>query len=154
MIEPRLSTGYARSEQEREMKNKMTITVNDYQKLMEFLELASLKTKMPDVTEQLAENLGAARLLPQKEIASSVVTMNSRVKLKDLKYRREAEITITYPQDAAPRAGRVSVFSEIGLALLGRKEHDIVSWRIPNGMGEFQVEKVTYQPEAAGDYLL
>jgi len=132
----------------------MTITVSDYQRLMGFVELASLKTRMPVVTHKLVERLGAAKLLPQKQISRNVVTMNSRVKLKDLANQREAEITITYPQDAEPRERRVSVFSEIGLELLGRKENDIVSWRVPNGMGKFQVEKVLYQPEAAGDYFL
>jgi regulator of nucleoside diphosphate kinase len=80
--------------------------------------------------------------------------MNSRVKLKELNNRTEGEITITYPDDAEPRERRVSVFSEIGLALLGRKENDVVSWRIPNGVGQFEVQKVTYQPEASGHFYL
>lgn len=136
------------------MQKPITITVNDYQRLMGLIEFASLKAKMPKVTSQLMENLGEAKLLPQHEIMDNVVTMNSRVKLKDLTNRIEAEITITYPEDAEPRERRVSVFSEIGLALLGRKENDVVSWRIPNGIGMFEVQKVTYQPEAAGDYYL
>jgi regulator of nucleoside diphosphate kinase len=136
------------------MKNKMIITVNDYQRLMGFVEMTSLKNSMPVVTDRLLESLGTAKVLPQKEIGRSVITMNARVKLKDLGSKREAEITITYPQDAEPRERRVSVFSEIGLALLGRKENDIVSWRVPHGIGRFQVEKVIYQPEAAGDYFL
>lgn len=132
----------------------MKITINDYQRLMGFVELASLKTKMPVVTNKLVERLDTAKLFPQNQIAKNVITMNSRVKLKDLRTNRVAEITITYPQDADSRERRVSVFSEIGLALLGQKENDIVSWRVPNGMGSFQVEKVLYQPEAAGDYFL
>jgi regulator of nucleoside diphosphate kinase len=118
------------------------------------VELASFKTKMPVVTNKLVERLDTAKLFPQNQIAKNVITMNSRVKLKDLRTNRVAEITITYPQDADSRERRVSVFSEIGLALLGQKENDIVSWRGPNGMGSFQVEKVLYQPEAAGDYFL
>jgi regulator of nucleoside diphosphate kinase len=136
------------------IKNNMIITVNDYQRLMGFVELASLKNSMPVVTDRLIESLGTAKVLPQKEIGRSIITMNARVKLKDLASKREAEITITYPQDAEPRERRVSVFSEIGLALLGRKENDIVSWRVPHGIGQFHVEKVIYQPEAAGDYFL
>ena len=132
----------------------MIITVNDYQRLKGFTELASLKTKMPGVTERLVKSLATAKLLPQKEISRSIITMNSRVKLKDLKNGREAEVTITYPQDAEPRERRISVFSDIGLALLGRKENDIVLWRVPTGVGKFQIEKVTYQPEAEGDYFL
>ena len=132
----------------------MKITVNDYQRLMGFVELASFKTKMPGVTNKLIARLDSAKLFPQNEIAKNVITMNSRVRLKDVTSKRVAEITITYPQDADARARRVSVFSEIGLALLGQKENDIVSWRIPSGTGRFQVEKVMYQPEASGDYFL
>src|SRR5688572_23671601 len=132
----------------------MKITVNDYQRLKGFVELASFKTKMPAVTNKLIARLDSAKLFPQNEIARNVITMNSRVRLKDVTTKRVAEITITYPQDADARARRVSVFSEIGLALLGQKENDIVSWRIPSGTGRFQVEKVIYQPEAAGDYFL
>lgn len=133
---------------------RMTMTVNDYQRLLGFVELASFKSKMPAVTNKLIECLDQAKLFSQKKIAGSVITMNSRVQLKNLATGKSAEICITYPQDADPRERRVSVFSEIGLALLGRKENDIVSWRVPGGTGEFQIEKVVYQPEAAGDYSL
>lgn len=137
-----------------EMNNQITITQNDYQRLMACMSMTSLKTSMPAVTDRLVQRLGKAKLLSQKDIGKTVVTMNSRVKLKDLRSSREVEITITYPQDAEPRERRVSVFSEIGVALLGRKENDVVSWKIPNGVGQFQVDKVLYQPEAAGDYFL
>jgi regulator of nucleoside diphosphate kinase len=132
----------------------MKITVNDYQRLIGFVELASFKAKMPGVTNKLIARLDSAKLFPQNEITRNVITMNSRVRLKDVTTKRVAEITITYPQDADARARCVSVFSEIGLALLGQKENDIVSWRIPSGTGRFQVEKVIYQPEASGDYFL
>ena len=132
----------------------MIITDNDYRRLIKLIELPSFKTKMPFVTNTLAKRLDTAKLFPQKQIARNVITMNSRVKIKDLTNHRMAEITITYPHHADPREGRVAVFSEIGLALLGQKENDIVSWRVPNGTGRFQIEKVMYQPEAAGHYSL
>lgn len=132
----------------------MKITVNDYQRLMGFVELASFRSKMPVVTNKLVERLDKATLFPQNLIAKDVITMNSRVQLKDLTTKRVAEVTITYPHDAEPRERRISVFSEIGLALLGQKEKDVVSWRVPNGISQFQIEKIVYQPEAAGDYFL
>ena len=136
------------------MRRPMIITDRDYQQLMRLMELASLNNKMPKVTNRLFKNLRAAQLLPQADIDSKIVTMNSRVRLKDVRTKREAEITVSYPKDADPSEGRISVLSEIGLALLGRQEKDIVSWSIPNGTGVFEVEKVIYQPEAAGDYAL
>ena len=136
------------------MNTKIKVTVNDYQRLMGFVEFASFKIKMPVFTNRLLERLESAKLFPQNQIEKNVITMNTRVKVKDLTTNREAEITITYPHDAEPRERRVPVFSEIGLALLGKKENDVVSWRVPNGTGRFRVEKVIYQPEAAGDYSL
>lgn len=136
------------------MKFQMIITENDYQRLMRLVARGSFKSKMPVPAHTLVERLDSAKLFPQTKIPKNVITMNSRAKLKELASEREVDITITYPQDADPRARRISVLSEIGLALLGRKENDIVSWRVPDGVGRFQVDKVIYQPEAAGDYSL
>lgn len=136
------------------MQTRMVITVNDYKRLMGLIEFGASKAKTPDVMNSLYKRLREARMLSPEEVDDKIITMNSRVRLKDLASKRETEITITYPQDAEPRERRVSVFSEIGLALLGRKEQDIVSWKIPLGTGFFEIIKVTYQPEAAGDYYL
>lgn len=136
------------------MQTRMVITVNDYQRLMELIEFGPLKVKTPEIIDCLHQRLHEAKMLLQEDIDEKTITMNSRVQLRDLTSKRETEITITYPQDAEPRDRRVSVFSEIGLALLGRKERDIVSWKVPHGIGSFEIIKVTYQPEAAGHYYL
>ena len=136
------------------MERKMVITINDYQRLMGFIEFASLKTKMPEVVSRLIEGLTNAKKLPQETISGNVITMNSRVLLKDISGAREAELTITYPQDADNKERKVSVISPIGIALLGKQVGDIVSWNTPAGDGQFRILKVTYQPEAVGDYFL
>jgi regulator of nucleoside diphosphate kinase len=93
-------------------------------------------------------------MVPQKRIPGNIVTMNSRVFLKETSSKREAELTITYPRDADNLKSRISVFSPIGAALLGKQAGDITSWSTPNGNKWFEILKVTYQPEAAGDYSL
>lgn len=98
--------------------------------------------------------LVSANTLRQETIDEAVITMNSRVHLKDLNNQRETEITLTYPREANPGERRVSIFSEIGIALFGREEKDVVSWKVPGGTGLFEIVSVTYQPEAAGDYHL
>jgi regulator of nucleoside diphosphate kinase len=136
------------------MEKRMIITINDYQRLTGLVEFASLKTKMPEIVSRLYEGLANARMIPQKSISVNVITMNSRVLLKDISGGRTAELTITYPQDADSRERKVSVFSKIGIALLGKQVGDIVSWKTPAGSGQFEILKVTYQPEAVGDYSL
>lgn len=137
-----------------QMSNRIIVTVNDHQRLMGLLKFPSVRFQTPEIVNRLHQKLSAAKTMAQEDIDRNIVTMNSRVRIKDLTSHKETEITITYPQDAEPRARRVSVFSEIGLALLGRKEQATVSWRVPNGVGLFEIAKVTYQPEAAGDYSL
>jgi len=136
------------------MERKMIITINDYQRLLGLIEFASLTGKMPAIISNLYKGLVNAKMLPQTNISSDVVTMNSRILLKDILNEREADVTITYPQDADNRERKISVFSSIGVALLGRKVGDTVSWTTPKGMGEFEILEVIYQPEAVGDFSL
>jgi regulator of nucleoside diphosphate kinase len=130
----------------------MLVTVNDYRRLIDQMEYPSMKVKMPRIVERLYDALMTAKMLPPQNISSSVVTMNSRVLLRDLSSGREAEITVTYPKDADNLERKVSVFSEIGIALLGQQAGDTVSWKVPDGKGQFEIVRVTYQPEAVGDY--
>lgn len=136
------------------MAGTIVITNNDYSRLMTLMEFDSWQAKMPHMVSRLQAKLSSARMLQADQIENEIVTMNSRVRLKDLQGEREAELTITYPQDADPKERKVSVLSEIGMALLGRKEKEIVNWKVPTGMGAFEILEVTYQPEAAGHFYL
>ena len=136
------------------MERRKVITTSDYERLTGLIKFSSLKTKMPEIVDRLSGEFKAAKMLPQERIISTVITMNSRILLKEVFTGREAEVTITYPQDADSSERKISVFSAIGVALLGRQAGDIVSWKVPTGVGRFEVVKVIYQPEAVGDFYL
>lgn len=132
----------------------MVITANDYERLIGLSEFTPPKEKMPDTVSRLYDALMNAKKFSQDTISRNVITMNSRILLQDISSQREAELTITYPQDADNRERKVSVFSPIGTALLGKKVGDVVSWKTPAGDGKFEILKITYQPEAVGDFSL
>jgi regulator of nucleoside diphosphate kinase len=136
------------------MEDKILITINDYQRLNGLIQFSSLKDKMPEIVNNLNNKFKTAKMLPQDRILGNVITMNSRVLLKEISQGRHAKVTITYPQDADGREGKISVFSPIGLALLGRQVGDSVSWKVPSGIGHFEIIKIIYQPEAVGHYHL
>ena len=136
------------------MEKTMSITVNDYQRITGLIEFAALKNKSPEIADRLLKELKVAKTFQQDRISNNIVTMNSRALLREVSSGRQIEITVTYPQDADSREQKVSVFSPIGVALLGAREGDITSWRVPTGIGRFKIEKVIYQPEAAGDFYL
>ena len=136
------------------MNKKMFVTINDYQRIIGMIEIAAMQTKIPEAIDRLLTNLKGARMLPQENISGDIVTMNSSALLTELSSQKKVEITVTYPHEADNLLKRISVFSPIGIALLGSKVGDIVSWKVPSGIGQFRIDKVTYQPEAVGDYHL
>ncbi len=133
---------------------KKIVTIPDYERMMARKYYALLKAKMPEIVEYFFLQLNDAQLLDQTEISKNVVTMNSKVLLKELKRRRKLEIMITYPEEANDQERKVSVFSPIGTALLGRTVGDHVSWKIQGGQAEFEILDITYQPEAVGHFDL
>ncbi len=105
----------------------------------------------PDIFE-LEHEIERAVVVEPRKVAEDVITMNSRALLKV--DDEEVEVALVYPEDADDRAGRLSIFSGIGTAILGYKEGDAFSWRIPNRTCHIRIGKVLYQPEAAGDFHL
>ncbi|MGE0771950.1 MAG: GreA/GreB family elongation factor [Cyclobacteriaceae bacterium] len=132
--------------------DRRQITDFDFDRLDNLLETASHKQMSSDVYKEFAVMLLAAQVVPQKAVSSKVITMNTRVRLMELSSGKEVEVTIAYPHEANSSLRLVSVISRIGIALLGRRLGDIVSWPIPKGSGKFEIVEVTYQPEALGNY--
>lgn len=101
---------------------------------------------------ELEHEIERAIVVDPQQVADDVVTMNSKALLEV--DDEEVEVALVYPEDADDHAGKLSVCSGIGTAILGYKEGDAFSWRIPNRTCHIRIRKVLYQPEAAGDFHL
>jgi regulator of nucleoside diphosphate kinase len=62
--------------------------------------------------------------------------------------------TLVFPEQADYEVRRISVLAPIGTAMLGQREGDEFEWVVPDGPVRLRVEKVIYQPEAAGHFHL
>lgn len=101
----------------------------------------------------LPEELGAAHLVPSREIAPDIVTMYSQMDVLFLHSGQRHKLTLCYPRDAEPARGWVSVLSPIGEALLGLRVGDLAHWQLPHGEERCaEVVAILFQPEASGDY--
>jgi len=130
------------------------ITQFDKDRLLELIRVAEdFGTGRQDLRD-LREELERATLVPSEDIPASVVTMNSRVVLRDVDSEQPMTVSLVFPADADASAGAISVLAPVGTAILGYSETDIVEWPVPAGMRRIRVEKVLYQPEAAGDFDL
>lgn len=105
--------------------------------------------------DALDEELGRAQVVPQKEIPTDVVTMNSIVTFSSLDSAKETEIKLVYPKDADVTKGHVSVLAPVGIALIGLRIGQSIDWPMPNGQSrQLKVTGIKYQPEAQGDWEL
>ncbi len=102
--------------------------------------------------DRLQRLLESAETVPPQDVPQDVVTMNSQVHLKDDEKNSEMTVSLVFPLDALKDKKdfdelNVSVLSPIGLSILGRRVGDTLDGRI-------RVDRLLYQPEAAGDFHL
>ena len=131
------------------------IATFDFDRLKDFISVASEfdYSNRYDLSE-LALELRRAKIVDSKEIPSNVVTMNSRVKLRDVDTNEEMEFTLVFPGNSNIDEGKISVMVPIGTAILGYSVGDTIEWHVPAGKRRIRIGKILYKSEAAGNYYL
>ena len=131
----------------------IVITKTDQMRLLQLLDnpvLVREKSAMRD----LVTELNRARIVSPREIPPDIVTMRSRVRIKDRTTNEESVLTLAFPGEANLDEGKISILAPVGVALLGYRVGDIVDWNVPAGSRSIEILEIIYQPEAAGDYHL
>ncbi|HSI36354.1 MAG TPA: nucleoside diphosphate kinase regulator [Tepidisphaeraceae bacterium] len=132
-------------------QSEITVTETDLARLREMTrDLRANKHPLRQYAAGLEDELARARIIPAAGVPPDVVTMNSRVRIRDQRRRSTEILTLVYPRDANGVDGRVSILAPLGLALLGARAGDTISWVVPAGLRTFIVDAVLYQPESAG----
>lgn len=103
---------------------------------------------------KLKNELSRARIVDPKRVPGDVVTMNSRVRFRDLEEECDHVFSLVFPADADTSQNRLSILAPVGAALLGYRVGDVVEWPVPSGTKRLRIEELVYQPEAAGDMHL
>ena len=104
--------------------------------------------------DKLEAELDRAEIVDPQDIPRDVITMRSKVLLKDLVSGESNTYSLVFPIEANFSEGKISVLAPIGTAILGYRQGDTIEWLVPSGLRKLKVEKVLYQPEAAGDHEL
>lgn len=127
----------------------------DYQRLQVWADRAKSEFRFSNIHfDKMLRSAGQATLLEPDQIPSDVVTMNSRISLHYLKNNETKEIQLVYPEGADITRNRISIFAPIATALLGCKQGALAVLTTPNGTVKVRIDKILYQPEAAGDFSL
>jgi regulator of nucleoside diphosphate kinase len=136
------------------LSNQLTMTEFDLRRLDALLERLRLHLKPPPTLTLLERELERAVVVKPEKVPPTVVTMNSEVEVMDLDTGERRSLTVVFPALAGIEAGRVSVLAPLGTALLGSSQGSQVTWQTPRGARQLRVERVVYQPEAAGRFDL
>lgn len=138
------------------MARKIHITSVDRDRLLRLIgkerEFNNVINK--EYLKNLELELASAQIVISQEIPKDVITMNSKVLLKDTSTAEEMVYSLVYPSEANLVEDKISILAPVGTAILGYREGDIIEWKVPDGLINLKVEKILYQPEAAGDYEL
>lgn len=98
--------------------------------------------------------IARANVVPGNKIPADVVTMNSVVCVVD-DAGAEQKWTLVYPEEANVASAKLSVLSPMGAALLGARAGKSVKYSAPNGaQRSLRIDRVAFQPEAAGQHTL
>jgi regulator of nucleoside diphosphate kinase len=98
----------------------IVITEADYMRLQRLVASSRLfGQRDAKHLDDLAQELERAAIMKAGEVPSDVVTMNSRVRVKDLNSGRVTTYQIVFPGEADIAKNRISVLAPIGTGLLG-----------------------------------
>jgi transcription elongation factor GreA len=82
---------------------------------------------------QLEDKLRSATVVDEKSIEKDIVSVGSRVRVKDQKSGKSVAYQIVGSAEADPAEHKVSNESPVGQALLGHKRGDVVTVAVPRG---------------------
>ena len=128
------------------------ITEPDYDRLSGLIDRTRERNGADrEYLNKLEAELDRAEIVEPKDIPADVITMRSKVRLKDLVSGESNTYSLVFPTEANFAEGKISVLAPIGTAILGYRQGDTIEWPVPSGLRKLKVEEVLYQPESAGD---
>jgi regulator of nucleoside diphosphate kinase len=113
---------------------------------------ASLRDQ--DHLRELLAEIERAIVVEPDVMPPDVISMGSRVYVRDLVTGARSEYTLVFPAKADLAARRLSVLAPLGTALLGSRQGDEVTWEMPGGVRRLRVELVTPGSDARAAAVL
>lgn len=134
------------------MKSIM-LTQTDYERLKGVLQTyGGTATNEKKSIHSLRVDIERAKKVASEKIPAQVVTMNSKIRVRNVSNNKMIDMTLVYPNDADVKQQKVSVLAPVGAAVLGYSIGDTITWQMPTGTSELKIEEIYYQPEASGHY--
>ena len=109
------------------------ISTGDARELDRVLSDHLNRDEAADTALDLSIKLFEAQVVPARALPHGTVRLNSTVTYEELPARTRRCVTLVRPRDADASAGRISVLSPVGRALLGNTRGRVVEVVLPTG---------------------
>jgi|SRR5690606_26871063 len=124
------------------MSENIILTTGIYDLIKDQIRRKKVSKQEEDL---LTLELKNATQVLRKELPEDVVTINRRVKVLDHSTQKEQEFLFVSPDKEKIKKGKHSIMSSMGLAIVGRKAGDSVSWPFADGEKKIEILEVKSQ---------
>lgn len=127
---------------------KQAIAFGDISENSEYDEAKNEQAQVEERIMKLENTLKKAKVVDEDDISLDVVSIGTKVQVKDLEFEEVVEYTIVGSSEADPYELKISNESPVGSALLGKKVGEKVDIQIPDGITKYEVLKIDIDQSA------
>jgi transcription elongation factor GreA len=132
------------TEKRREVADRIRVA-REFGDIAENAEYDDAKNEQAVLEHRIAtleERLRNARVIEKKDIAKDVVSVGSKVRLRDLDAKQTVEYRIVGSAEADPAENKLSNESPVGKAIIGKKKGETVEVLAPRGSMKFKILEI------------
>lgn len=122
---------------------KVALSFGDLSENSEYDEAKNEQAKMEHRVSEIEAMLKNVKIIDENEIDTTVVSVGSKVKVRDIEAGKVAEYTIVGSTESDPMDYKISDESPVGAALLGHKAGQKVKVSTPSGELEFKIISIS-----------
>ena len=135
---------YLSNDKRREVADRIRVA-REFGDIAENAEYDDAKNEQALLEHRIAtleERLRNARVIDKKDVAKDVVSIGSKVKLRDLDAKQTIEYRIVGSAEANPAENKLSNESPVGKAIIGKKKGETVEVTAPRGAMKFKILEI------------
>lgn len=123
------------------MSENIVLTTGIYDLIKEHLRRKKATIQQEEI---LINQLKLAKQVRRKELPEDVVTINCEVTVKDISTNEEEKYLLVDANKEKVNKGKYSILSPIGLATVGNKVGDIITWPFAEGEKKIEILSVEH----------
>ena len=135
---------HLRGDKRREVAERIRVA-REFGDIAENAEYDDAKNEQAMLEHKIAlleERLLSARVIEKKDIPKDIVSVGSKVRLRDVAANKTFEYQIVGSAEANPGENKLSNESPVGKAIIGRKKGEVVEVVAPRGALKFKILEI------------